>query len=274
MSTQINHSNEQLAAQAFTHQSFIFDELYAGNGIIRYKRDRVRKCLLQYLRPGSTILELNAGTGDDAIFFAQNGYSVHATDISAGMQKKLMEKVKIRGLTSSISNELCCYTGLEALKSKGPYDCIFSNFAGLNCTSELSRVLAGFDHLIRPGGIVIVVLLPGFCLWESLMILKGKFKTATRRFFCPNGRRVNIDGNSFKCWYYPPGVVTHLLKDRFELLEIEGLCTIVPPSYLENFAEKYPGIFSFLRKAENRLKSRWPWKYIGDYYIISFRKKS
>ena len=273
MSMPINHSNEQQAALAFSKQSGFFDELYSGNSIIQYKRDRVRKQVLQLLQPGAHILELNSGTGDDAIFFAQHGYSVHATDIAAGMQEKLEEKVMALKLGASVTNELCSYTALEGLNRKGPYDCIFSNFAGLNCTGELEKVLNSFDNLLGPGGIVVLVILPQFCLWETLLVFRGKFKTATRRFFSAEGRKAKIDGNEFTCWYYSPRVITKGLKTNFVHLQTEGLCTIVPPSYIENFAQKHPAIFSRLCKMEDRLKTKWPWKYIGDYYIVSLRKK-
>ncbi|HTB25269.1 MAG TPA: hypothetical protein VK711_07850, partial [Puia sp.] len=86
MDNQINYYNEQLVSAAFNGQSLVFDELYSTNSIIQYKRERVRDHLIKNLKPGSHILELNAGTGDDAIFLAQKGYHVHATDISSGMQ--------------------------------------------------------------------------------------------------------------------------------------------------------------------------------------------
>ena len=273
MDNQINYYNEQLVSDAFNGQSLVFDELYSTNSIIQYKRERVRDHLIKYLKPGSHILELNAGTGDDAIFLAQKGYHVHATDISSGMQKKLVEKLIRKEVNGNVTNEICSFTALNTLKNKGPYDAIFSNFAGLNCTGDLKLVLASFDTLLKPEGIVVLVILPGFCLWESLLLLKGKFKTATRRLFNSNGRRANVEGVSITCWYYSPDFVIRRLKDKFNLIGIEGLCTIVPPSYMEKFPEKHPGLYSYLCKAENRYKSKWPWKYIGDYYIISFRKK-
>jgi len=273
MITPINQSNEQRAAFAFTQQSIVFDTLYAGNSIVHYKRKRVRDHLLQHLLPQSRILELNAGTGDDAIFFAQLGHFVHATDIAIGMQQKLKDKVAAQQLTMQVSNELCSFTELGRLKDKGPYDAIFSNFAGLNCTGELETVLDSFDALLKPGGTVVLVMLPPFCFWETALLLKGKFKTATRRFFSGAGRKAKIDGAAFTCWYYAPHDITSRLKGKFDLLAIEGLCTIVPPSYIENFPEKYPGVFSWLCKMEDRLKNKWPWKYTGDYFIISLKKK-
>jgi ubiquinone/menaquinone biosynthesis C-methylase UbiE len=265
--------NEVRAAVAFSRQSRVFDELYSGNTIIQYKRQRVRSHLAGLLQPESEILELNAGTGEDAIFFAQQGHRVHATDISGGMMRKLSKKVRASGLSTSISCETISYGNLSDLEDKGPFDCIFSNFAGLNCTGELDRVLGSFGALVRPGGIVTLVVLPRFCLWETLLLFRGKFKTAFRRFFATRGRTAKVEGMDFKCWYYSPWFVVKYLRGQFDLISVEGLCTIVPPSYIENFAEKYPRGFSFLRKWEDRLKSRWPWKNIGDYYIISFRRR-
>ncbi|HET7119102.1 MAG TPA: hypothetical protein VFI29_21595, partial [Hanamia sp.] len=118
-----------------------------------------------------------------------------------------------------------------------------------------------------------LVILPNFCLWELLLIFKGKFKTATRRLFNKHGRSANVEGINFKCRYYNPSYVIKNLKNEFNVLSIEGLCVLVPPSYIEYFADKHPGIFSMLCKKEDKWKNYWPWKYIGDYYIISLQKK-
>ncbi|MBC7830029.1 MAG: class I SAM-dependent methyltransferase [Chitinophagaceae bacterium] len=262
------------ATAAFNKQSAVFDEEYAHNSIVNYKRNRVRDHILQFIRPGSNILELNAGTGEDAIYFARSGHKLHATDISQGMQDTLRKKVKQQNLEKNVSTELCSYTSLGKLKKRGPYDLIFSNFAGLNCTQELDKVLCEFEHLLKPHGIITLVMLPKFCLWETLLIFKGKFKTAFRRFFSSQGRRSHIEGKYFKCWYYNPGQITKILQKSFTVVNIEALCVVVPPSYIEHFAERHPRSYRYLKKKENILKSKWPWKYIGDYYIISLQKKN
>ncbi len=265
--------NETSVAEAFGRQAPLFDELYASDTIIQYKRKRVRDHILQWLKPHSTILELNAGTGDDAIFFAQQNHTVHATDISDKMQRMLMEKVKFYGLQQNITNEVRSYTDLKNLFNRGPYDLIFSNFAGLNCTNELPIVLRSFDKLLKPGGIVTLVVLPKFCLWEFLLLFKGKFKTAFRRFSGSKGAKAHIEGSFFRCWYYNPAFIRKQLNDTFEMIGLEGLCSIVPPSYLQGFAEKHPKTYRLFETKENKWKSKWPWKLIGDYYIITLRKK-
>ena len=273
MNGSVHDINELAAEKAFTKQSEIFDEIYSSNLIIQYKRKRVRDHVQQWLKPGSKILELNAGTGDDAIWFAQHGHNVHATDISKGMQHKLLEKVNQRYVGSKITNELCSFTELQRLQHKGPYDMIFSNFAGLNCTGDLGKVLHSLPPLLKPGGLVTLVILPKFCLWESMLFLRGEFKTAFRRFFSSKGAKAQIEGESFTCWYYNPSYIIKNMKGSFDILSVEGLCTVVPPSYLENFPAQRPSLFNRLKGIEDKWKTKWPWKNIGDYYIISLKKR-
>lgn len=272
----IENINERAAARAFSQQAQVFDALDAGNAIIAYKRRRVRDHVLRYLPEESSILELNAGTGEDAIFFARRGHRVHATDIAGGMQNILWEKVSRAGLTGRVTREICSFTELGSLQERGPYDLIFSNFAGLNCTDELDKVLRSFDPLLKPGGQVTLAILPKFSLWESLLVFRGKFRTATRRWiswFGGRGARSHVEGHYFRCWYYSPGYVIKELGNGYELLGLEGLCTMVPPSYIEHFAERHPGWYNRLCRWEDRWKGAWPWRCVGDYYIISFRKK-
>lgn len=265
--------NEQQAAAAFSRQSAIFDALYSNNTIVQYKRDRVRSHALRYLPADAHILELNSGTGEDAVFFARQGYRVHATDIAPGMQATLRAKADAQGLGNMISTELCSFTHLDQLQQRGPYDMIFSNFAGLNCTGELDKVLASFQGLLKPGGTVLLVVLPPFCLWETLLVFKGKCRTAFRRFCSSRGRKAKVEGLPFTCWYYKPSFITKALREQYTLNRLEGLCALVPPSYIEGFAERYPRLYRWLVKAENSWCEKAPWKYSGDYYIISFTKK-
>lgn len=272
MTEPINTIQEKDASVAFSRQAAVFDELYSSDSIIQYKRKRVRDHVLQFLKPNSTILELNAGTGEDAVFFAQQGHIVHATDISEAMQTRLKEKVELYNLQMKISEEICSFNQLDFLSNRGPYDLIFSNFAGLNCTNNLSSVLLSFDSLLKPGGYVTLVILPKFCLWEFLLFFKGKFKTALRRFSGKRGTKAHIEGEYFRCWYYNPSFIKKKLKKTFTVIKLEGLCTIVPPSYIEGFAKKHRKTFNRLVKFEKKWKAAWPWKLIGDYFIITLQK--
>src|ERR1700761_2213714 len=106
MSSTTSNINEYFAEEAFSKQSVIFDEIYRTNSIVEYKRQRVRQHVLNYIKPGAHILELNAGTGDDALFFAKQGFVVHATDISVGMQAQLKQKMEQNAVQSLVTQEV------------------------------------------------------------------------------------------------------------------------------------------------------------------------
>jgi ubiquinone/menaquinone biosynthesis C-methylase UbiE len=269
----IMHNTQELqASKAFNKQASLFDTLYRDNPIIQYKRSRVREHVMQYLQPGNRMLELNAGTGEDATFFAEQGIHIHATDISEGMLEILQNKIERHGLQHMVSKELRSFTALQSLNDKGPFDLIFSNFAGLNCTGQLDKVLKSFHQLLKPGGTIVLVIMPPFCLWESLLLFRGNFKNAIRRFKSRDGAEAKIEGVPFRCWYYSPHFVVRTLSNEFDLLALEGLSSIVPPSYLEAFPSKYPKLFKMLVKLEDACKGKWPWKHTGDYYIISMKR--
>jgi ubiquinone/menaquinone biosynthesis C-methylase UbiE len=273
MSALSEHLNQLKVSEAFDKQSEIFDSIYGKNVIIEYKRQRVREHILSYAKSEGFMLELNCGTGEDALFFAKKGFKVHATDISSGMLNIFQKKIETTSPVN-ISLEECSFTELESLKERGPFDYVYSNFGGLNCTRELGKVLSSLHSLVKPGGTVTLVIISKFCFWETLLLFKGKFKMAFRRFFSGKGRKAHLEGVFFKCWYYSPAFVRKQLEENFELLSIEALCTIVPPSYFDNFAHKRPALFSYLKAKENKLKAKWPWKLMGDYFIISLKRKT
>lgn len=268
-----NTISEAEVAKAFDKQASLFDGLFSKNEIVQYKRRRVRDHVDELIKPASYILELNAGTGDDALYFASRGHKVHTTDLSPEMETVRLRKIQEAGLADRVSSACCSFTDLENLTNKGPFDLVFSNFAGLNCTSSLDKVLDSLNPLVKPGGLVIMVMLPKICIWEIAMAFKGKWKTALRRFSGSKGAKAQIEGEYFRCWYYNPSYIRKHLKNSFRAIKLEGLCCLVPPSYLENFPEHHPRAYSWLKKQEEKLGNHWPWNRVGDYYIISFRKR-
>ena len=269
----INKAEYEPAEKAFEKQATVFDDIYDHNLIVKYKRNRTHAHLEKYLKNGSKILELNAGTGNDAIYFANKGHFIHATDVSKGMLSQLNQKVKDSNLNEFISTEQISFCDLKQISKKTTYDVIFSNFGGLNCTNTLNEVLLSFSNLLKPNGIITLVIMPPICLWEIFTFMKGNFRMAFRRLFAKNGAKAHIEGVHFLCWYYRPSYIYEYLKKDFELMEVEGLCTIVPPSYFERFPTRFPRIFALLKKIEDKMKHKFPFKYTGDYFIITLKKR-
>jgi len=70
---------------AFNKASADYDAHENHNIILKWMRGIVQSVYLKYLKEGEDVLELNSGTGIDAVFLAQRGINVYATDISNEM---------------------------------------------------------------------------------------------------------------------------------------------------------------------------------------------
>ena len=262
---------EQVVNDAFSKQSAFFDDIYEHNAINLWMRNKARNEALKFLKAGDNMLELNCGTGIDTMFFAQKGFTVHATDNADGMLKHVSEKVASYGMQNNITVQKCSFNDLSQLGGR-KFDYIFSNFSGLNCTDDLAKVLRDIDTVLQPGGTFTFVIMPRVCPWELLMALKGNFKTAFRRFK-KNGTSAHIEGVYFRCYYYNPSYVLKNIGSNFELLSLAGLASFVPPPFMENFPEHHPRLFRILEKIENAVCKRAPFTSWCDQYAITMRKK-
>src|SRR5688572_27698936 len=118
--------------RAFSKQAEHYDDDDIANPILIAWRQQVYAHADRFLKPNSFILELNAGTGIDAVRFVEHGHRVHATDLSDGMIKKINQKIRVNNLLGNLSCQQCSFESLEQVQEK-KFDYIFSNFGGLNC---------------------------------------------------------------------------------------------------------------------------------------------
>ncbi len=253
--------------KAFTRQSYNYDEYEKDNQTLKWMREQVRKHALQFLNPGDNMLELNGGTGIDAIFFAQKDIFVHSIDISKGMIEQIQQKVNDHNLSHKISFQQCSFTELNKIKNI-KFDFIFSNFGGLNCLSDLREVTKFFPTLLKNKGRICLVIMPPVCPWELAMVFKAKFNFAFRRLKT-NGVPANIEGVRFTTYYFSLKDIIKALGENFDLVTLEGLAVFTPIPQMENFPKKFPRLAKFLNKLDESLSGNFPFNRIGDHLIIT-----
>jgi len=261
---------EKKVSDAFSKQSLGFDKADTENLILQWMRSRVREHVFGFWRPGEHILEINAGTGLDAIFFANKGFHIHATDNAPGMLAVLDKKIKEQHLEDKITTQRCSFVELGKLNA-GKFDHIFSNFGGLNCTDKLEGVIKSFAALLKPGGTVTLVIMPSFCPWEFLYLFKGSFKLAFRRWK-KNGAPSHLEDVNFITWYYSASRVKKMFGKKYSILSVMGLGIFIPPPFLEHFPKKYPKTFKRLIAIENSISSKAPFHSWADHFIVSAKK--
>lgn len=259
-------------AQAFTRQSAVFDQTEETNLVLHYMRARVRHHVARHMHPHSHILELNAGTGLDAAYFASFGHTVHATDIAPGMVELIQTKIQNQTNCGSIRAEQLSFLDLEKLPS-ATYDYVFSNSGGLNCTPDLAPVLNQVKRILKPGGRLTWVIMPPICPWEMISVLKGHTKKAFRRFN-KNGALSNVEGVTFRTWYHSPMTIIKKAGPEFVKIDQEGLCSLVPPPHMQQFPVRYPRLFRSVSRVEPALARMPVFRSWADHFILTLGLKT
>lgn len=245
-----------------------YEKLSQENNIDIARRNFIRNHVNQFLKANHSMLEINAGSGIDAVYFAKKGNPVLATDVATASEKFINYKIKTLGLTN-LQYQKCSFTALHKIENK-KFDYIFSNFGGLNCTDDLTSVFNQFDTLLNPNGYVSLVIMPPYYPWEMATILKGN-KNAFRRMH-KNGVWANVENHSIKMFYHTPNQVKEAFGKNFIHIETRNIGTFYPSAHFFSL-QKHKKIISKLIQFDTWI-NQFPIviKGIGDYFIITFQK--
>lgn len=223
--------------------------------------------------PRMNVLELNCGTGTDAVHMARNGHRVMATDISGEMLKMAREKARQFGVEDRIEHVRLGFDDLSLLTTP-PVDLLLSNFGGLNCidAEHLLQLEDPVANALKPGGRFIAVLMPDRCLAETVhYFFRGNWKKAFRR-----GRRdpvrAAVSGTGAVNWYHSPGSMVSAFRNRFRVVNIRPIGLFVPPTFLEASMGHRGKLLERLARWDAR-SARWQWtaRY-ADHYLIDLER--
>lgn len=261
----------------FDHIASNYDSLFTRSAIGQLQRARVWN-YIEKITPqlsGFDMLELNCGTGEDAVLFGDKGFSIVATDISEEMLKVTQQKVRQYSMQHRISSQYLDLDSFDETSFNKKFDLIFSNFGGLNCINPESfrNLLTKIPMALKPGGRFVGVIMPKACLWESLYFLaKFSLGKAFRRF-TDREVLVNLNGVYMTTWYYSPSQVIEWSKEHFIRVHYKPIGIALPPSYLENFFSERPRLLSLMNRLEGRLSSFSSLSSLSDHFLIDLRLK-
>ena len=171
------------AGLAFDSIAEKYNELFTRSLIGRAQRNAVWEVLRRTFQPGERVLELNCGTGEDALFLARMGVSVLACDASQKMISVAAQRMAADASRALVELEARPTECVGELHEAGSFDGVFSNFSGLNCVADLRDIAQQLSRLVKPGGRLLLCLSTRFCLWETLWYMgRGEPKRAFRRW--------------------------------------------------------------------------------------------
>jgi SAM-dependent methyltransferase len=246
-----------------------YDRIFTDSLIGRAQRSAVWRQLDATFLPGHRVLELNCGTGVDALHLAKRNVRVDAFDVSSAMITVANRRLASVNLPAEF--EVLATEDLGTLDSV--YDGAFSNFGGLNCVQDLRQVADNLARLVRPMGHVVLCLASRFCVWESAWWLAhGKPAKAFRRL-----RKGGISAE------LSPGLLVHvqypsvrelrrLFAPEFCLVAVQGIGLFVPPSYLEPHARRFPGLLGAAARLDALLGSCPGLRGVADHVLLTFRR--
>jgi ubiquinone/menaquinone biosynthesis C-methylase UbiE len=259
------------AILAFDQLAKRYDDLFTRSLIGRAQRNAVWRVIAQTFRSGDHVLELNCGTGEDALFLAGKGVSVIACDASEQMIEYAQQRLCTEAPTTAVKFAQLPIEQIAEIRTEGAFDGVFSNFSGLNCVADLSQTAKDLATLLQPGAPLIICLSTRFCISEIIwFLIHGRAREAFRR--CSGHAAAKV-GEFVVDVYYP--TLPQLQKSfspAFVMRSCVGIGISVPPSYVEPWIRKCPNLLRVMETIDKTLSACPGLRVIGDHMLISFER--
>jgi SAM-dependent methyltransferase len=228
--------------------------------------------LARTFHAGDRILELNCGTGEDALFLGRHGISVLACDASPEMVAVGERRLLAESIGTAIEFRQLPTEQILHLGATFSFDGVFSNFSGLNCVADLHPTAAALSALVHPEGSLLLCVSTRYCLAEIVYFLsRGNPKKAFRR--CKGCSAARVGGVEIAVHYLTVRQLRAAFSPEFRLVSYMGVGVAVPPSYCETWVRKHPTAFKLLRRLEPVLASIPILRATGDHVLLHFEKE-
>lgn len=271
MTIQFLQNSLQHTKEAFETAALTYDEAESRNEILKWMRGIVQEIYLQNFKAGDKLLELNAGTGTDALFLAGHGIHVLATDISENMINTIENKVKMQNAENMVEARPCSFDKIEQIKESG-FDGAMSNFGGLNCINKFDKLEDDLSSKIKQGGKFIAVVMNKTCPWEIFYYsLCFDFKNVFRRSK-EEGIEAALDNELVRTYYFTPAQFGGFFSRQFKVKKIYTLGLFTPPPFLIGIYRRFKPLVKLFMKTDELLKGIFPFNRLGDHFIIIFEK--
>ncbi len=248
-----------------------YDESFTRSMIGRAQRDAVWDVLTRTFHVGDHILELNCGTGEDALFLARKGMSVTACDGSEQMIEVASSRQSAEAPDAPIQFNHLPIERLHELRTMTMFDGAFSNFSGLNCVADLEHTAGDLASLLPPKAPLLLCLSTRVCAWEILWYaLHGRFAKAFRR--CSGHATARSGALTVDIYYPTVRKLQRLFSPFFVLRSFTGIGVTVPPSYVEPWIRRHPHLLTRLRAIDATVSPLPGFRALGDHMLLHFER--
>jgi SAM-dependent methyltransferase len=246
-----------------------YDRAFAATPLGLRLRQAVHRRLDARFAPGSRVLEIGCGTGEDAVHLGRRGVSVLATDASPEMVEQARRKVLEAGLESSVAVRRLAFEELGTADLSGPFDGAVSNFGAINCAADLPALAETLGALLAPGAPLVLCVMGPWVPWEwAYFLARGEPRKAFRRF-----HRAGTPWRGITVRYPSIGWLTRTFAPAFRRERTAAVGVLLPPSYLEPWARRHPRLLHALDRCERRFESLPPLSWLADHYLAELVRR-
>jgi SAM-dependent methyltransferase len=264
-----------MTSQTLTQAGLAFDTLaedydasFTDSTIGRAQRNVVWRKATEVFPTPQHILELNCGTGEDALFLASQGHSITALDASTAMVARASARKLHEAPTAPITFTHLLTEHLYTLPAT-KFDAVFSNFSGLNCVADLREVAVQLALRTTPNASLLFCVSTPVCAWETAwFLLQGKLRKATRRW--PGHSTATLKGIPVTVHYPTVRTIAGHFAPHFTLRSSTGVGIFVPPSYLEPWMKFHPRLLAALTRIDKAICRLPIMRNQGDHVLLHF----
>jgi SAM-dependent methyltransferase len=263
MSRQLLEAGRQYWDQTAETYDQVFPETLVG----RAQRGAVWKALEHAFQGGQRVLELNCGTGIDAVHLAERGIRVLACDLSPRMVELAARRSVASGVAKLAEFRAIPNEEIAQLIPEGPFDGAFSNFSGLNHVEDLPGAARDLGQLVRPGARVLICMVGRIAPWEVMwQLAHGNLRMAGRRL------RPKLETPKMKAYYPSVRAIARAFQPDFRLRHWQGIGVTVPPSCMEPWARRFPTVLKGMVFADQWLTHCPGVRGLGDSVLLHFER--
>jgi SAM-dependent methyltransferase len=255
-------------SQAFDGMAGSYDRKFTNTVIGLCMRRAVwARCAARF-RPGTRVLEMNCGTGEDALWLAARGVEVLATDVSPQMIQVAQRKIDLSGAGARVQCQRLAWEDLNELDASS-FDGALSNFGGLNCVADLRGSAVALAGRLRPGAAALLCIMGPVVPWEwGWFLARGKPATAFRRL-----RRSGSQWSGMTIRYPSIAVSARAFAPEFRVTRVSGIGALVPPPYMESAMSRHARTLRALERVERRFETSWPVCHFADHYLLELERR-
>ena len=225
-----------------------------------------QRCAARFAR-GSRVLEMNCGTGEDALWLASRGVRVLATDIAPRMLQAARDKLAGSAAAANAEFRQLAWEDLARLDSE-PFDGLLSNFGGLNCVADLGAAARASASKLRRGASALLCIMGPCVPWEwAWFLAHGKPQAAFRRL-----RRGGVRWSGMTVRYPSVAATRRAFAPEFRVTRVSGLGALLPPPYTDKMFANRVKFLATLERAERRLEAVWPLPWLADHYLMELER--